>query len=79
MSEPTQPDASESLDYKTALAELDCILAELEDEAIDVDVLAERVERASVLISFCRLRITAAKSHVEKIVADLDQLGDEST
>jgi exodeoxyribonuclease VII small subunit len=73
---PTDPDGPE-LDYSSAVAELDDILLELEDEALDVDVLAERVERASVLIRFCRSRITSARTQVEQIVADLEELGDD--
>lgn len=69
----TTPDAE--LDYSTAVAELDEILTELEDEALNVDILTERVKRASELISFCRERITSAKLGVEQIVADLEQLG----
>ena len=68
------PDSDAELDYSSALDELDQILDELEDENLDVDVLAHRVERASVLIRFCRTRITSAKMQVEQIVADLDQL-----
>lgn len=63
------------LTYSSAVAELDAILEELEDDALDVDVLAERVERASLLIRFCRTRITSARTQVGKIVADLDELG----
>ncbi len=66
--------ADEQLAYASAIDELDSILAELEDEALDVDVLAERVERASTLIRFCRGRITSARTQVEQIVADLDDL-----
>lgn len=64
--------------YAEALAELDDILGELEDEALDVDVLSERVERASQLIRFCRGRITTARTQVQQIVADLDGLAGES-
>ena len=66
---------SEELTYSTAVTELDGILAELEDEALDVDILGTRLERASELITFCRSRITEAQSQVERIVADLDQAG----
>jgi len=72
----SSPDESE-LDYSSAVAELDDILLELEDEALDVDVLAEKVERASLLIRFCRTRITSARTQVEQIVADLEELGDD--
>lgn len=67
-------DEAGDLTYTSAVAELDEILLELEDEALDVDVLADRVARASTLIRFCRTRITSARTQVSKIVADLDEL-----
>ena len=69
-------DASSTLDYASAVAELDEILTELEDEAHNVDILADRVRRASELITFCRSRITSARTQVEQIVADLEQVSD---
>ena len=72
----TAIDSADDLDYASAVNELDEILNELEDEALNVDILADRVKRASELITFCRSRITSAKTQVEQIVADLEQLGD---
>jgi len=70
--EPEQAASDTELDYASALTELDAILAELEDETLNVDVLADRVGRASELISFCRTRISDAQLQVEQIVADID-------
>ncbi|MDG2028940.1 MAG: exodeoxyribonuclease VII small subunit [Acidimicrobiales bacterium] len=58
--------------YADAMAELESILDDLEDDDLDVDVLASRVERASTLITLCRDRIGAARVQVEKIVTSLD-------
>jgi exodeoxyribonuclease VII small subunit len=58
--------------YADALAELDQILRELEGSDVDVDHLAERVARASELISVCREKISAAQLRVEQVTADLD-------
>ena len=52
--------------------ELDAILAELDDDGIDIDVLSERVERAAHLIAVCRGRISAAQERVAGIVDSLD-------
>ncbi|MCB0994036.1 MAG: exodeoxyribonuclease VII small subunit [Acidimicrobiales bacterium] len=60
--------------YASALAELEQILAELEDDDIDVDVLASRVERAAALVRFCRARLQDAQLKVQEIVADLEDL-----
>ena len=43
------------------MAELEDILEELEGDDLDVDVLAERVRRASPLIEICRARISSAR------------------
>jgi exodeoxyribonuclease VII small subunit len=58
--------------YADALAELETILEEIEDDAVDVDVLAARVKRAAELLRVCRARITAARVEVTQIVAELD-------
>lgn len=63
---------SDAPGYAAAMAELETILDELEGDQLDVDVLAERVRRASVLIKACRTRITRAQADVEGIVSDLE-------
>jgi len=62
----------EELGYAEAMAELEEILDELEGDHLDVDVLADRVRRASELLTLCRDRISRAQADVDKIVADLD-------
>ncbi|MET0728797.1 MAG: exodeoxyribonuclease VII small subunit [Acidimicrobiales bacterium] len=58
--------------YGEALAELEGILDEIEDDAVDVDVLATRVRRAAELLRVCRDRIASARVEVTQIVADLE-------
>ena len=64
--------SEEEIGYADAMAELETILDDLEDDDLDVDVLASRVERASTLIALCRDRIGSARVQVEKVVASLD-------
>ena len=76
------PDDTDDIDdiddigYAEALTELEGILAELEDDSIDIDVLAARVRRATDLIRACRRRIGSARMEVERIVAELDEAED---
>jgi exodeoxyribonuclease VII small subunit len=63
------------LGYADAVAELEEILAQLDDDDIDVDHLATQVRRAAALIALCRGRLSAARVEVARIVADLDALG----
>ena len=58
--------------YTEAMDELERILAELERDDLDVDVLAERVERAAELLTLCRARIAHAQEDVDRIVTDLE-------
>ena len=66
------PNDAADIGYADALAELEGILEEIEDDAVDVDVLAARVKRAAELLRVCRQRITAARDEVGRIVADLE-------
>ena len=57
--------------YAEAIAELDDILGALERSDVDVDVLAAKVQRAAILIAFCRERIGSARMQIEQVVAEL--------
>jgi exodeoxyribonuclease VII small subunit len=61
--------------YAEAIAELGAILDELERDDLDVDLLGERVRRASELIKLCRGRIAHAQADVDRIVSDLESFG----
>jgi exodeoxyribonuclease VII small subunit len=71
---PDTPTPDEQLpSYADAVAELEAIVAGLDDTDVDVDVLAERVARAAALITLCRDRIASTRLEVERIVAQLDE------
>jgi exodeoxyribonuclease VII small subunit len=62
--------------YAEAMVELEAILLELEDDQLDVDRLADRVQRAAELVRVCRDRVAAARLAVEEVVTGLDEPGD---
>ncbi len=66
------PAIGDDIGYGDALTELEQILEEIEDDAVDVDVLATKVKRAAELLRVCRDRITAARTEITQIVADLE-------
>jgi exodeoxyribonuclease VII small subunit len=72
MSEPTLDPVPDG--YAEAVAELESILREIEDEDVDVDLLATRVRRAAGLIEYCRDRVLAARSAVDEATGDLDDV-----
>lgn len=68
----------DQLGYAEAMAELEAILAEIDDDEVDVDRLATRMRRAAALIAHCRARIGDAQVEVERVVADLTSLDPEA-
>lgn len=63
---------ADELGYGEALAELEAILAAIEQEQVDVDELAVKVKRSADLIRLCRSRIEAAEIAIEDIVGQTD-------
>lgn len=62
----------EQLTYAQALAELETIVREIEEESIDVDVLTEKVKRATYLIKFCRGRLKSTEEDVKKVLSEIE-------
>lgn len=59
--------------YESAYAELQEISAEIENETITVDQLAEKVKRAATLIEFCQARLRSTETEVNRILGQMDQ------
>jgi len=64
---------AEEVRWADAILELEAILAKLDDDALDVDALAQQVARAAELIGLCRDRIARTRLEVERIVGDIDE------
>jgi exodeoxyribonuclease VII small subunit len=61
-----------TLTYESAYKELAQIAREIENETVSVDVLAEKVKRASELISFCQARLKSTETEVNKIIQQME-------
>lgn len=60
------------LTYESAYNELAQIAKEIEDESVSVDVLAEKVKRASELIAFCQKKLKTAEGDVNRIIDQIN-------
>jgi len=61
------------LTYTEAVTELEQILAELESNSeINMDLIAEKVKRAAVLMEFCKKQLHELDEELEKMMADLE-------
>jgi len=61
----------EGLTYEKAEQELEQILDDLRNDRIGIDALAEKVERASKLIVFCKEKLASTEKKVEEIIKQL--------
>jgi len=59
------------ISYTDAIKELEAIVAEIENEDISVDDLAEKVKRASLLIKVCKDKLTKTEDEVSAVLKEL--------
>ena len=64
---------SRELTYSQALNELEKIVADIESEEVDVDVLAEKIKRASFLITLCKGKLRTAEDEVKKVLSEMEE------
>ncbi|HVW31517.1 MAG TPA: exodeoxyribonuclease VII small subunit [Acidimicrobiia bacterium] len=62
----------ENLSFEAARAELEAIVAAIDEGAVDLDALSAQVARAGALLVHCRRRITATRAQVEALVSGFE-------
>lgn len=63
----------EKLTYKEAMAEIEQIVALLEENKLDVDELGAKVKRVSQLIAFCKTKLHDTEEEVENILKNIGE------
>ena len=58
--------------YSEAMAEVEEILQKIENEELDVDDLAEKVKRVSVLLKICKDKLLKTNEQVEQILKEME-------
>ncbi|WP_297212471.1 MULTISPECIES: exodeoxyribonuclease VII small subunit [Thermodesulfovibrio] len=61
------------LNYSNAIKELEEILRYIESQEIDVDILVEKVKRATELIRFCKGKLKSAEEELQKTLIELEE------
>lgn len=61
------------ISYQQALAELERIVKELQNDATDVDTMVARTRRAAELLALCRQRLTTTETELRTVLASLQQ------
>ena len=63
----------QKLTYTEAVAELEQILAELENNSeVNMDVISEKVKRAATLMDLCKKQLHEMDKELEKMLEQLD-------
>ncbi len=58
--------------YNEAIAEVEEILEKIENEELDVDDLAGKVKRVSVLLKICKDKLMKTNEQVEQILKEME-------
>lgn len=69
--------AEKILSYEEAYQELIAIAEEIQNESVSVDVLAQKVKRASELITYCQEKLRSTETEVNKIIAQMEKKSKE--
>lgn len=67
----------EALSYSKAMKEIEEILKYIESQEVDVDILVEKVKRASELIRFCKNKLKTAEQELQKTLIELEEPEEE--
>jgi exodeoxyribonuclease VII small subunit len=63
---------NKELTYSQALKELEKIVKEIESEEVDIDILAEKIKRASQILVFCKGKLRTAEDEVKKVLTEME-------
>jgi len=62
-----------AITYTEAMAEVEEILEQIENEELDVDDLAEKVKRVSVLLKTCKDKLLKTNEQVDQILKEMEE------
>jgi exodeoxyribonuclease VII small subunit len=61
-----------NITYNSAIEEIESILAEIENEIVDIDIVTEKVKRVSELLTFCKTKLRTTEEEVEKVLRSIE-------
>ena len=64
--------ATKKISYNEAMSEIEEILDKIENEELDVDDLAEKVKRVSVLLKICKDKLQKTNEQVEQVLKEME-------
>ncbi len=65
--------ATKKVTYNEAVSEIEEILEKIESEELDVDELAEKVKRVSVLLKICKDKLLKTNEQVDQVLKEMEE------
>ena len=62
--------AKKQLSYESAMAELQQIVQQLQEQAVNMDELSEKVKRSAELLAFCREKLRKTESETQALFGE---------
>ena len=59
--------SKKTINYQSAMEELQTIVAQLEANAIGIDELSEKVKRAAELVQFCQQKLRTTEKEMDNL------------
>ncbi len=64
---------NKKISYNEAMTEIEEILEKIENEELDVDELAEKVKRVSLLLKTCKDKLHKTNQQVEQVLKEMEE------
>jgi len=61
-----------NITYSQAMNELETILAQIENDELEMDDLIEKVKRSSELLQVCKNKLTQTDAEIQKIINTIE-------
>ena len=56
--------------YSEAMARLEKLVGQIDNNELEIDVLAEKIKEANGIIAFCSDKLTKADKEIEKLLSE---------
>jgi len=61
------------ISYNNAIAEIEEIIEQIENQELDVDNLSEKIKRVSILLKICKDELFETEKEVENILKNINE------
>jgi len=61
------------ISYNNAIAEIEEIIEQIENQELDVDNLSEKIKRVSILLKICKDKLFETEKEVENILKNINE------